>query len=258
MPKVTPASQDSKVLLVSPVLRVSTVGPVPQVSLELPEDQESSADQDHQVCQERRVRQAGTGSQDQRESKESQGFLVMVDPAHLGFQDYQVQREIQVFRAHLAILVSQAPKETLVSLALLVLQATLDLQDLLDWLCRAQKDSKDPLDHLEEQVDLGHRVPVDPQEVAVLRERRVSPAPLASRALADRKEILVLPDSRGPLVFPEVLVQREISVCLVFLDSPDQRETQDSLVAVAFLEILEMLDPLALLVILAYLRLPSW
>ncbi len=45
---------------------------VPQVSLELLADQESPADQEHQGCQERRVRQVGTGSQDRLESKESQ------------------------------------------------------------------------------------------------------------------------------------------------------------------------------------------
>lgn len=61
-----------QVLLVSPVLRVLTVGPVRQVSLELLVDQESLADREHQACQERRVRQVGTGSQDQLESKESQ------------------------------------------------------------------------------------------------------------------------------------------------------------------------------------------
>ena len=61
-----------QVHLVSPVLRVLTVGPVPQVSLELPVDQESLADQEDQGCQERRVRQVGTGSQDRLESKESQ------------------------------------------------------------------------------------------------------------------------------------------------------------------------------------------
>lgn len=48
------------------------VGPVPQVSLGLPVDQESLADQDHQGCQETRVRRVGTGSQDRLESKESQ------------------------------------------------------------------------------------------------------------------------------------------------------------------------------------------
>lgn len=61
-----------QVLLVSLVLRVLTAGPAPQVSLELPVDQESLADQELQGCQEKRVRQVGTGSQDQLESKESQ------------------------------------------------------------------------------------------------------------------------------------------------------------------------------------------
>lgn len=63
-----------------------------------------------------------------------------------------MQRETLVFPAHLAILVSQAPKERPVIPAPLVNQATAGPQGLQDWLCRAQKDSKDPLDHLEEQV----------------------------------------------------------------------------------------------------------
>lgn len=46
--------------------------------------------------------------------------------------------------------------------------------------------------------------------------------------------------------------------CLAFLDSLDQRETQDSPVVVAFLEILEISDLLALLVTPVCLRLPSW
>lgn len=56
-----------QVLLVSLALRVSMVGLVPQVSVELPADQESLADQEDQGCQERRVRPVGTGSQDQLE-----------------------------------------------------------------------------------------------------------------------------------------------------------------------------------------------
>lgn len=61
-----------QVLLVSLGLRVWTVDPVPQVSLELPVDQESPADQEDQGCLERRVREVGTVSQDRLESKESQ------------------------------------------------------------------------------------------------------------------------------------------------------------------------------------------
>lgn len=47
-------------------------------------------------------------------------------------------------------------------------------------------------------------------------------------------------------------------VCLVFLDSLDQRETQEFLAAVAFPETLEILDPLAPLVTPVYLQLPLW
>lgn len=63
-----------------------------------------------------------------------------------------MQRETQVFLAHLAALVSPALKERLVSPAPLVLQATAALLGRQDWLCRGPKDSKDPLDHPEEQV----------------------------------------------------------------------------------------------------------
>lgn len=63
-----------------------------------------------------------------------------------------MQRETQVFPAHLAVPVSLALKERLGSPVPLVLQATLALLGLRDWLCRAPKDSKDPLDHPEEQV----------------------------------------------------------------------------------------------------------
>lgn len=204
--KVILVCQDSKVLPVSLVPRVLTVGPVPQVSLELLVDRESLAGQEHQVYQERRVSQVGTGSQDQLESKESQGFLVMEVLVHLDFQGCQVQRETQVFLAHLAVLVSPVLKERLVSLALLVLQAMVALLGLQDWLCRGPKDFKDPPDHPEEQVDLAHRVLVDPQEVAALKERRVSLVLPAFPASLDRREILVLPESRVPLVFLAVLV----------------------------------------------------
>lgn len=206
VPKATPVSLDSKVLLVFLVLRVLTAGPVPQVSLELPVDQESLADQERQGCQETRVRQVGMGSQVQLESKESQGFLVTVVLVHLGFQGCQAQRETQGFPAHLAVLVSPVLKVTLVSLAPLVLQAAAALLGLQDWLCRAPKDSKDPLDHLEEQVHLAQRVSVGPQEVVALRERRVFPALLARRASLDRRESLVFPGSQVPLVFLVVLV----------------------------------------------------
>lgn len=56
-----------QVLPVSPAPRVSMVGLVPQVSMELPADQESLADQEDQGCQEKRVRLVGTGSQDHLE-----------------------------------------------------------------------------------------------------------------------------------------------------------------------------------------------
>lgn len=165
MPKVTPACQDFKVLLVFQDLRVSTVGPVAQVSLVHPVDQESQADQEDQGCQERRVRQVGMGSQDQQESKESQDFQVTVVPVHLGFQGCLVQREIQVFPAQVAVLVSLALKEMPVSLVLLVLLAASALLGPQDQHFKAPKDSKGPLVHLEEQVHLAQRVPVDPKEV---------------------------------------------------------------------------------------------
>lgn len=94
--------------------------------------------------------------------------------------------------------------------------------------------------------------------MVALRERREFPALPASLASPDRREKVVFQDSRVPLVFLVLLALKEMSVCLVFLDSLDRRETQDFLVAVAFLEIQEMSDPPALLVILASLQLPSW
>lgn len=63
--------------LVSPALKVKMVDLVPQVSAELLADQEKLADQEDQVCLERRVRQVATESLDQLESKESQVCLPM-------------------------------------------------------------------------------------------------------------------------------------------------------------------------------------
>lgn len=63
-----------------------------------------------------------------------------------------MQRETQVFPAHLAVPVSLALKERLVSPVHPAQQATLALLGLQDWLFKAPKDSKDPLGHLEEQV----------------------------------------------------------------------------------------------------------
>lgn len=64
----------------------------------------------------------------------------------------KVLRETQVFLAQLAALVSPVQKETMASLVYLVLQATLVLLGLPDWLCKAPKDSKDLQDHLEDLV----------------------------------------------------------------------------------------------------------
>lgn len=47
-------------------------------------------------------------------------------------------------------------------------------------------------------------------------------------------------------------------VCLVFLDSLDQRETQESQVALALPEILEISDPQAHLETQVYLQPPLW
>lgn len=234
------------------------MGQVHQVSQEPQVDQESPVDQEDLEYPERRVRQVGTGSQDQLESKESPVFLDTVVLVLVGFQGCQVLREIQVFLVHPAVLVSPDPKETLASQAPLVLQVVAALLDPLDRLCRALKDSKDPLDHLEEQVRPAHRVPEDPQEVAASRERREFPALPASLASPDRREKLVVQDSRVPLVFLVLLALKETSVCLAFLDSLDQRETPDFPVAAAFLETPEKSEQLALQVIPAYLRLPSW
>lgn len=87
-----------------------------------------------------------------------------------------------------------------------MLQETVDLLDLLDWLCRVPKDFKDLLDLLEEQVAPAQKDPVAPQEVAALRETRVFPALLASLASQDKREILAFPDSQAPPAFPALLV----------------------------------------------------
>lgn len=64
----------------------------------------------------------------------------------------KVQRGTQASQVHLALLVSPGLKERLVSPAPPALQETAAHLGLQDWLCRALKDSKDPLDHREEQV----------------------------------------------------------------------------------------------------------
>lgn len=61
-------------------------------------------------------------------------------------------RETQVFLVHPDLLDSLAPKERQVSLVTQVLQEISDPLGHLDWLCRAQKDFKVHLVHLEEQV----------------------------------------------------------------------------------------------------------
>lgn len=247
-PKVTPGSQDSKVHPVAPVLRVLTVGSVAQVSPELPVDRENPVDQEDQGSQETRARQVGTASRDRPESKETQGFLVMVDPALLGFPGCQVRRETRVFPAHLGSTDSQDPKETPVSPDLLALQATPVQPGLQDRFCRAPKDSKDPLGHQGEEAPLALRVPEGPQEAAALRERRALPALLDSPASLDRRETAAFPGSQAPLVSLEVQVKKETSVFLAFLDSPGRRATWEPREETAFLETLEVSDFLALLV----------
>lgn len=199
--KATLASQDSKAPPVSLAPKVSTVGPVPQVSLELRADQESLVDREDLDFQETRVRQVGMGSQDRLESKENQDFQDTGFPVLLGFQGYQALRETQVFLVPPAVPVSLALKETLALTVPLVLQDPAAPLGPQDRLCRALKDSKDPRDHLEEEVLPAQKVPVDPQGAAVFGERRVIPALPANPASLDRRERLVVQDSRVPLVF---------------------------------------------------------
>lgn len=201
MLKATLASQDSKVPPVSPAPKVSTVGLVPQVSLALRADQESLADREDLDFQETRVRQVGTGSQDRLELKESQDFLVTGFPVLLGFQGYQALRETQVLLVPPVVPASLALRETLALPVPLVLQVPAAPLGPQDRLCRALKDSKDPPDHLEEEVLLAQKVPVDPQGVAALGERRVIPVLPASLASPDRRERPVVQDFRVPLVF---------------------------------------------------------
>lgn len=163
---MTLACQDSKVLLVSLDLRVSMEGQVAQVSPDLLVDQESLADLEDRDCQVTRAKRVVMEFQDHQESKESLDFLDLVARVHLDFQDYQVQRETQVFPGPLVSLDSQVLKERPVSPVPLVLLATLVLLGHQDKLFRDPKDLWDHQDHQEEEVRPARRVPVDLQEVA--------------------------------------------------------------------------------------------
>lgn len=204
--KVTPDSQDSKVLLVSPVLRVLTVCPVPQVAQELQVDQESLVHRDRLVHQERKVRQVEMGFQDQLESKEKQEFQVTVVQVLLEVQDCQVSRETQVLLVLPATLVFPALKETQAHLVALVNKVPLAFLGLLGCLCQALKVPQDPLDYLEEQVHLAYKVLVDSQELVALREKRVLLACLEFLASPDRREILVFQEIRA---YPVLLAPLE-------------------------------------------------
>lgn len=197
---MTPDSQDSKVLLVSPVLRVLTVCPVPQVAQELQVDQENLVHKDRLVHQERKVRQVVMGFQDQLESKEKQEFQVTVVQVLLEVQDCQVSRETQVLLVYQATLVFPALKETQAHLVALVNKVPLAFLGLLGCLCQALKVPQDPLDYLEEQVHPAYKVLVDSQELVALREKRVLLACLEFLASPDRREILVFQEIRAYLV----------------------------------------------------------
>lgn len=197
---MTPDSQDSKVLLVSPVLRVLTVCPVPQVAQELQVDQENLVHKDRLVHQERKVRQVAMGFQDQLESKEKQEFQVTVVQVLLEVQDCQVSRETQVLLVYPATLVFPALKETQAHLVALVNKVPLAFLGLLGCLCQALKVPQDPLDYLEEQVHPACKVLVDSQELVALREKRVLLACLEFLASPDRREILVFQEIRAYLV----------------------------------------------------------
>lgn len=146
-----------------------------------------------------------TESQDQLESKESQVFLVLVGLARLVFQVYQVPRETQVCPVLLVLLGSLVPKERLVSLVTLAPQEALVLLALLVFLCRARKDCKDLQDLPEEQVLLVHRVLVVLQAAAESKERRASPELPAHQASQDRRARPAPLVSRVRLVCLEVL-----------------------------------------------------
>lgn len=234
------------------------MSPVPQVSLEPQEDQESLADQVHQGCRERKVRPVGMGSLDRLESKESQENLVLVVQVHLDFQGCQALRETQVFQAHPAALVSLVRRERVVSPASLVPQATLALPALQDWVCKVPKDSKDAQDHQEEQVHLAQRVLAGLKDQGASKERREYLEPPVSRASQARKETQAFQDSQAPRVVLGPLAPRETSVCLVFLDSLGRRETLDFQVVSVFPVTQEMWDLLVPLVTPVYPRHPSW
>lgn len=133
---------------------------MPRVSVEVLVDQESLADREHQACQGRRVRQVGTESQAQLESKESpvsqedspdtiplfqisicladvvysalftiaslliqfslQDFLVMVVPVQLDFQGCQVNNHPVYVTVLFVMIIDSAPIQPLLYLSILL------------------------------------------------------------------------------------------------------------------------------------------
>lgn len=176
----------------------------------------------------------------------------------LASQVYQVQRETLVCPVRLAPLGSLAPKERLDSLVTPAPQGPRDLPAAQVCLCRGRKGCRDLPDLPEEQVPPVHRVHVVQQAAAESKGKRASPEPQEPQVSPDRKERQETPASRVRLVCRVVLGRREIWVCPVYLDSPDQRETLEFLVRVDFLETVETLVLLVFPGILGFPQRPSW
>lgn len=185
VPKGKLASQDSKVLPVSPVQRVWTVLLVPLVSVAHRADQENQAVPACLVSPVTRVRQVVMESPDQLESKETQDFQVLVDQGLPVLPVSLAQRETLASQAFRAALASLVPRERPASLAFPDPQAAPGPRAQPGWPSRGPKAALAPLAHLVVEVLLVQRV-LAGQPVAVgSRVRRVFLVPPVSLGSPD-------------------------------------------------------------------------
>lgn len=183
------------------------VSPVTPVSADHPADRERTAVPDHLGSQGTRVRRVVTESLDQRESKETQVFLVSVAPVLLVSQDYQVLREILAPLVLPVALASLVRRERWVSLACLGPLAALGPLAHQVWPSRVPKVTPAPPDPLEEEVPkvlqvlLAPKVPVALSAAEGPKVRREFPEFLDRLVSPERREISDRPDSRVMLAF---------------------------------------------------------
>lgn len=177
------------------------VSPVTPVSADHPADRERTAVPDHLGSQGTRVRRVVTESLDQRESKETQVFLVSVAPVLLVSQDYQVLREILAPLVLPVALASLVRRERWVSLACLGPLAALGPLAHQVWPSRVPKVTPAPPDPLEEEVLLAPKVPVALSAAEGPKVRREFPEFLDRLVSPERREISDRPDSRVMLAF---------------------------------------------------------